>query len=142
MSENAENCTQYGNGDKIEKLEDDFEESKTSVEKVAADVVKIAREVELEIDPEDKSLRTSAAHEKEHDFGIRQTCILLYISFAAQDKERSRIKEKKGRKRKRERKLLIIHLLKPNSDDSSHLFSIKSCSVTDGELASSVGEPF
>ncbi|KAL0588751.1 Peptidyl-prolyl cis-trans isomerase-like 1 [Plecturocebus cupreus] len=40
-------------------------------------------------------------------------------------------------------KFLIIHLLKPNSDDSSHLFSIKPCSVTDEELASSVeGEAF
>ncbi|KAL0628295.1 hypothetical protein AAY473_001615 [Plecturocebus cupreus] len=40
-------------------------------------------------------------------------------------------------------KFLIIHLLKPNSDDSSHSFSIKPCSVTDEELASSVeGETF
>ncbi|KAL0598663.1 Zinc finger protein [Plecturocebus cupreus] len=37
---------------------------------------------------------------------------------------------------------LIIHLLKPDSDDSSHSFSIKPCSVTDEELASSVGEAF
>ncbi|KAL0611412.1 hypothetical protein AAY473_018036 [Plecturocebus cupreus] len=37
-------------------------------------------------------------------------------------------------------KFLIIHLLKPNSDDSSHSFSIKPCSVTDEELASSVSE--
>ncbi|KAL0600700.1 LINE-1 retrotransposable element ORF1 protein [Plecturocebus cupreus] len=41
-----------------------------------------------------------------------------------------------------DRKFLIIHLLKPNSDDSSHSFSIKPCSVTDEELASSVGEAF
>ncbi|KAL0600845.1 Zinc finger protein [Plecturocebus cupreus] len=39
-------------------------------------------------------------------------------------------------------KYLIIHFLKPNSDDSSHSFSIKPCSVTDEELASSVGETF
>ncbi|KAL0610900.1 Protein GVQW1 [Plecturocebus cupreus] len=40
-------------------------------------------------------------------------------------------------------KFLIIHLLKPNSDDSSHSFSIKPCSVTDEELASSAeGETF
>ncbi|KAL0619634.1 hypothetical protein AAY473_012316 [Plecturocebus cupreus] len=40
-------------------------------------------------------------------------------------------------------KFLIIHLLKPNSDDSSHLFPIKPCSVTDEDLASSVeGETF
>ncbi|KAL0620943.1 60S ribosomal protein L3 [Plecturocebus cupreus] len=40
-------------------------------------------------------------------------------------------------------KFLIIHLLKPNSDDSSHSFPIKPCSVTDEELASSVeGETF
>ncbi|KAL0593232.1 Zinc finger protein [Plecturocebus cupreus] len=41
-----------------------------------------------------------------------------------------------------QKKFLIIHLLKPNSDDSSHSFSIKPCSVTDEELASSVGEAF
>ncbi|KAL0608455.1 UPF0764 protein C16orf89 [Plecturocebus cupreus] len=40
-------------------------------------------------------------------------------------------------------KFLIIHLLKPNSDDSSHSFSIKPCSITDEELVSSVeGETF
>ncbi|KAL0621050.1 hypothetical protein AAY473_009377 [Plecturocebus cupreus] len=39
-------------------------------------------------------------------------------------------------------KFLIIHLLKPNSDDSSHSFSIKPCSITDEELASSVEETF
>ncbi|KAL0596785.1 hypothetical protein AAY473_032112 [Plecturocebus cupreus] len=39
-------------------------------------------------------------------------------------------------------KFLIIHFLKPNSDDSSHSFSIKPCSVTDEELASSVGDAF
>ncbi|KAL0607494.1 hypothetical protein AAY473_024098 [Plecturocebus cupreus] len=45
--------------------------------------------------------------------------------------------------KEREEKFLIIHLLKPNSDDSSHSFSIKPCSITDEELASSVeGETF
>ncbi|KAL0596103.1 Zinc finger protein [Plecturocebus cupreus] len=37
-------------------------------------------------------------------------------------------------------RFLIIHLLKPNSDDSSYSFSIKPCSLTDEELASSVSE--
>ncbi|KAL0612222.1 hypothetical protein AAY473_018851 [Plecturocebus cupreus] len=46
------------------------------------------------------------------------------------------------KEKERGEKFLIIHLLKPNSDDSSHSFSIKPCSITDEELASSVGEAF